>query len=59
MNIPRMLGAGIVMIIPSFVAIGFVWSLFHNWPVTFLGAAIMAFVTGMVMRKIASLESDH
>ena len=59
MDIPRMLGAGITMIIPSFVACGLVWNLFHNWPVTFLCVAVMAVVTGIVMRKVGSLESGH
>jgi hypothetical protein len=59
MDIPRMIGTGIAMIIPSFVACGLVWSLFQSWIPTFLCVAVMAVVTGSVMKKVASLESGH
>ena len=31
MDIPRMIGIGIVMLVPTFVVGGAIWDIFHHW----------------------------
>lgn len=48
MDISRKIGAGIVMIVPSFVGGGVLWELFHSWIAIIIWIAIMAFVYGKI-----------
>ena len=52
MDIPRMLGKAIVMIIPSFVGAGAIWDVSHSW--TAIGIwtiAMVIFTCAVVLRK--------
>ncbi len=52
MDVPRMFGKTIVMIIPGFVGAGAIWDIFHNW--TAIGiwtVAIVLFTCVVVLRK--------
>jgi hypothetical protein len=52
MDVPRMFGKAIVMIIPGFVGAGAIWDVFHNW--TAIGiwtVAIVLFTCVVVLRK--------
>ena len=52
MDVPRMFGKAIVMIIPGFVGAGAVWDVFHNW--TAIGiwtVAVVIFTCVVVLKK--------
>ena len=52
MDIPRMFGKAIVMIIPSFVGAGAVWDLFHSWAAIGIWiVAMVIFTCAVVLRK--------
>jgi hypothetical protein len=52
MDIPRMLGKAIVMIIPGFVGAGAVWDVFHNWvAVGIWTLATVVFTCAVVLKK--------
>ncbi len=52
MDIPRMLGKAIVMIIPGFVGAGAVWDVFHNWAaIGIWTVAMVIFTCAVVLRK--------
>ena len=56
MDIPRKLGVGIVMIVPSFVGGGALWAIFHNWFAVIVWVVIMGFVTSSIVKeKTASI----
>ncbi len=44
MELPRKIGIGIVMMIPTFVLSGLFWDICHSWIVVFLVIASMAFL---------------
>jgi len=52
MNVARMCGKAIVMIIPTFVGAGVVWELFHNYVAVGIWVVIVALVSAAtVFRK--------
>ena len=52
MDIPRMFGKAIVMIIPGFVGAGAVWDVFHNWIAIGIWTIVMViFTCAVVLRK--------
>ena len=52
MDIPRMFGKAIVMIIPGFVGAGAVWDVFHDWvAVGIWTVAMVIFTCAVVLRK--------
>ena len=52
MDIPRMFGKIIVMIIPGFVGAGAVWDVFHNWvAVGIWTIAMVIFTCAVVLKK--------
>lgn len=59
MDVPRLLGKGIVMIIPTFVGAGAVWDIFHSWVAVGVWVVIVGLVSGAtVFRKdIEDLKS--
>ena len=58
MDISRMLGVGVVMIIPSFVGSGAFWSLFGSWLAVIIWVVIMAIVYGGILFKLSSRPQD-
>ena len=44
MDVPRLFGKAIVMIIPTFVGAGAVWHIFHGW----VAVGIWVIIVGMV-----------
>ena len=53
MNIARLIGIGIVMIIPTFVIGGAIWAIFPNWVPVIIWVIIMGIFTGrLIKRKI-------
>ena len=51
MDVPRKIGIGIVMIVPTFVGAGALWSIFHSWPVSIVWLVIMAGLASSIIRK--------
>jgi thiosulfate reductase cytochrome b subunit len=52
MDVPRLIGKAIVMIIPTFVGGGAVWHIFHNWLAVCIWVVIVSIVSlGTVFRK--------
>ena len=52
MDVARLFGKAIVMIIPTFVGAGAVWSIFHSWAAVVVWVAIVGLVSlGTVFRK--------
>jgi hypothetical protein len=51
MDIPRMIGKAIVMIIPGFVGAGAVWDVFHNWIAIGIWTVAMVIFTCVVVLK--------
>lgn len=52
MDVPRFFGKAIVMIVPTFVGAGAVWSIFHSWTAVSVWVAIVILVSlGTVFRK--------
>ncbi|PKN61747.1 MAG: hypothetical protein CVU57_27970 [Deltaproteobacteria bacterium HGW-Deltaproteobacteria-15] len=52
MDIFRRIGIAIVMIVPTFVIAGALWSLFHSWLPIFIWVIVMAaFAAGLVSGK--------
>ena len=49
MDIFRKLGIAIVMIIPTFVFSGLVWSWFHNWFVVFAMMILIAILYSVII----------
>jgi hypothetical protein len=49
MDFTRKLGIGIVMMVPTFVGGGAVWSIFGSWPVVFIWIAIMALTYRVIL----------
>ena len=63
MDVPRMFGKVIVMIIPGFVGAGAVWDVFHNWVaigIWFIATVIFtcAVVLGKEFKELKSLLLD-
>ncbi|RJR41767.1 MAG: hypothetical protein C4576_17400 [Desulfobacteraceae bacterium] len=64
MDIFRRIGIGIVMIVPTFVIAGALWSLFHSWiPIVIWVLVVAAFVAGLISGKFprssSSSEESH
>jgi hypothetical protein len=59
MDVPRKLGTGIILIIPTFVVAGAVWDIFHSWVAVGVWVVIMAIISAAtVFRKdIEQLKS--
>jgi len=52
MDIPRMFGKAIVMIIPTFVGAGAVWDVSHSWvAIGIWTVAMVIFTCAVVLRK--------
>ena len=52
MDVPRLFGKAIVMIIPTFVGGGALWHIFHSWVVVGIWVIIVGLVSlGTVFRK--------
>jgi hypothetical protein len=52
MDVPRMFGKAIVMIIPGFVGAGAIWDVFHNWTAIGIWAiATVIFTCTIVLKK--------
>jgi hypothetical protein len=52
MDIPRMFGKMIVMIIPAFVGAGAVWHVFHSWTAIGIWTVVMViFTCATIIRK--------
>lgn len=49
MDVPRMFGKAIVMIIPGFVGAGAVWDVFHNWTAIGIWTVVMVIFTCVVV----------
>ena len=49
MDIPRKIGVGIVMLVPTFVGSGALWHLFHSFIPISLWVVLMGFVTTWVV----------
>jgi len=55
MDVPRKIGIGIVMIVPTFVGSGALWALFHSFFPVIIWVALMALATmGIIVGKIPS-----
>jgi len=55
MDLPRKIGIGIVMLVPTFVGSGALWHIFHSFIPISLWVVLMAFVTaGILTGKIQS-----
>ena len=53
MDIPRMIGIGIVMIVPTFVLGGAIWDIFHNWLAVLALILIMGGCTYRVITAVS------
>jgi hypothetical protein len=51
MDLTRKIGIGIVMIIPTFVSSGLVWSWVHSWFCVLGNVIIMAVIYYMIISK--------
>ena len=52
MEVPRKIGIGILMIVPTFVGAGALWDLFHgSWLPVFGWIILMALCTGVIVSK--------
>jgi hypothetical protein len=58
MDVSRILGIGIVMIIPSFVGGGLLWNILGSWIAVFLWLIIMAVVYGGVLFKLSTSDKN-
>jgi hypothetical protein len=55
MDIPRKIGIGIVMLVPTFVGSGALWALFHSFIPIVIWVVLMGFVArGIIAGKIAA-----
>jgi membrane protein required for beta-lactamase induction len=53
MDIPRSIGIGIVMIIPTFVVGGALWEVFHNWFAVIVWVIVMGGCTHRVIKAVS------
>jgi hypothetical protein len=53
MDTPRKIGIAIVMIIPTFVFAGAIWSISHSWVSIFVWVVLMAGFTAGLIRKVS------
>ncbi len=53
MDIPRMIGIGIVMIVPTFVVGGAIWDIFHNWFAVLAWVIFMGVCTYNVIKAVS------
>ncbi|PKN29420.1 MAG: hypothetical protein CVU64_08350 [Deltaproteobacteria bacterium HGW-Deltaproteobacteria-21] len=52
MDIFRRIGIAIVMIVPTFVIAGALWSIFHSWiPILLWVIVVAAFMAGLISGK--------
>ena len=58
MDVSRMLGIGVVMIIPSFVGSGLLWNILGSWIAILLWVIIMAVVYGGVIFKLSTSDKN-
>ncbi len=59
MDISRMLGIGIVMIVPAFVGSGAIWHFLNNWLVVFIWIIIMAGLYVWILKKSSSRNNEE
>lgn len=59
MDISRMLGIGIVMIIPAFVGSGALWNFLNNWFAVFIWIIIMAGLYVWILNKSSSRHRNE
>ncbi|UCF56887.1 MAG: hypothetical protein JSW15_12625 [Deltaproteobacteria bacterium] len=59
MDVPRKLGTGIILIIPTFVVAGAVWDIFHSWVAVGVWVVIMAIISAATLfrKDIEQLKS--
>ena len=51
MDIPRKIGIGVVMIIPTFVGAGIWWELFSSWAVVLIWIFFMGGLYASILRR--------
>ncbi len=51
MDLPRKIGIGIVMIIPTFVGGAALWDIFNNWFAVVVWVVVMAAVSGAIVSR--------
>jgi hypothetical protein len=56
---PRKIGIGVAMIIPTFVAGGLLWNLFHNWYVIIALIIVAGFVWTRIAGSVGEEEHAH
>jgi hypothetical protein len=59
MEISRMLGIGVVMIIPGFVGGGLIWNILGSWFAVFIWVVFMAVVYGGIVFKLSLHHEDN
>lgn len=52
MDVPRMIGIAVVMIIPAFVVGGAIWSVSHSWIAIMVWVVLMAGFTAGLIRTL-------
>ena len=52
MDVSRMLGIGIVMIIPAFVGSGVLWNIFSSWLAVFAWVIFTVIIYGGILLKL-------
>jgi hypothetical protein len=58
MDVPRVIGIGIVMIVPTFVVGGAIWDIFHTWFAVLVWVVLMGGCTYKVITAV-SQASPH
>ena len=58
MNIARLIGIGIVMIVPTFVIGGGIWDISHSWVAVIIWVIIMAIFTGRLIKSKIPQPAD-
>lgn len=59
MDVPRMIGIGIVMMVPTFVVGGALWDIFHSWLAVLVWVIIMGGLAGKVIRSGSHEAPGH
>jgi membrane protein required for beta-lactamase induction len=59
MDVARMIGIGIVMIVPTFVVGGAIWDIFHNWFAVLVWVIIMGGCAHRVIKSVSQASPDH
>lgn len=59
MDIPRMIGIGIVMIVPTIVLGGALWDMFHSWFAVLICVIFMGGCTHKVIKSLSHAAPGH